>query len=384
MQLPKLNHDIKIVPLDSNGTSKYVIEANGRHFAIDDKTKLLIECIGQSNSYFELQEKINLSLGQSQTIEELDNVINNVLPKIIFANNDSTNTAGQSEKDRDSVKNSPLTWQIELLTKKQLIWFLKCSAVLNNKTTMVILAAVFLVVQYFVHHDIHPEKALSGTNAIIAALIVILGVIVHEIGHLSVCHKYGASHGGIGFGLYWIFPTFYSDVTGAWVLSRKRRAHVDIGGVYLQSVYLILIGTWLLFATNKAIPYAVNTISLAMMAYTLNPVLKFDGYWLLSDLTGSTNLHEKISGIGKLIVSPKRINVTKFELTLFLSYAVLSIIFFLFLTKTLINSLAISLERMPNSVASGIWVVILALLICLLSHKLFRKISEFFISHKMS
>jgi len=40
--------------------------------------------------------------------------------------------------------------------------------------------------------------------------------------------------------------------------------------------------------------FAIN-ISIMMMLTTLNPIFKFDGYWLLSDLTGNYNLHRKIA-----------------------------------------------------------------------------------------
>jgi putative peptide zinc metalloprotease protein len=123
--------------------------------------------------------------------------------------------------------------------------------------------------------------------------VVIVGMLVHEVGHLGACRRLGAPHGGIGVGLYWFVPAFYAEVSGAWLLPRLQRAVVDVAGIYLQCVFLLGVT---LFALCRGSATALLALwySHFLVLNTLNPVLKYDGYWLLSDLTGSHNLHRRV------------------------------------------------------------------------------------------
>ena len=64
----------------------------------------------------------------------------------------------------------------------------------------------------------------SYQDALTLAGIVILSTLIHEFGHIACCRYYGAKHGEIGMGVYFIFPVAYSDVTGIWALP-KGSAH---------------------------------------------------------------------------------------------------------------------------------------------------------------
>ena len=128
----------------------------------------------------------------------------------------------------------------------------------------------------------------SGTFWPAYALFV-LSLIAHELGHATACFHFGARPADIGFTVYWIFPAFYSDVTAAWQLERRQRVVVDLGGVFFQ----LAVGTgyWLLhLATGwRALEAAVLMI-LCGCLFSLNPFFKLDGYWVLADALGVTDL----------------------------------------------------------------------------------------------
>jgi putative peptide zinc metalloprotease protein len=136
-------------------------------------------------------------------------------------------------------------------------------------------------------------QTLHGARIVCAAALTALGVLVHELGHLAACVRFGATHGGIGAGIYWCIPVLYAEVNGAWMLPRSHRAVVDIGGVYFQCAYVLVLEIVYLASGT---PFVLEAIvwSHVLMLHTLNPVLKYDGYWLLTDLAGAPNLHEQI------------------------------------------------------------------------------------------
>ena len=118
-----------------------------------------------------------------------------------------------------------------------------------------------------------------------------LGVF-HEFGHSSACAFCGASPGEIGIGLYLRYPVLYSDVTDAWKLPRKQRALVDFGGIYFQLVLLPVLFVLYLVTLSNVFLYAI-LLNYGSALLNLNPIFRFDGYWLFSDIAGVPNLRRR-------------------------------------------------------------------------------------------
>lgn len=114
----------------------------------------------------------------------------------------------------------------------------------------------------------------------------------HELGHASACKYFGLQHGGIGLGVYLTFPVLYTDVTEAWRLNRKERCIVNIAGVYFQCYWLNLLLVVFLLTGNDMLRYLILIMNIGFLM-TLNPFLKFDGYWIASDILGIPNLHAR-------------------------------------------------------------------------------------------
>ena len=127
---------------------------------------------------------------------------------------------------------------------------------------------------------------------LIGYLVAFLSVLFHEFGHLSACQYFHCPHGEIRVGLYLIFPVFYANVSPAWRLKRKARVVVDLAGMYFQ--LLVTIPVYLLFHLTREPVWLLLFLELdAMILFSLNPFLRFDGYWLCSDLLGVPNLRSR-------------------------------------------------------------------------------------------
>src|SRR4030095_4496369 len=123
-------------------------------------------------------------------------------------------------------------------------------------------------------------------------LLSLLGAFIHETGHASALVAYGCKQTEIGFGIYFYYPVLYTDVSEAWKLSRHQRAMIDMGGVYFQSVFqLLLLG--LFFINGSSVPIYFFLFTDLIMFRTMNPFLRMDGYWLVADLFGIFNLRQQ-------------------------------------------------------------------------------------------
>jgi hypothetical protein len=131
--------------------------------------------------------------------------------------------------------------------------------------------------------------SVTGAHASIVVVLSIASVLAHELGHASALSRYGGSPNGVGFGLYILLPVFYADVSQAWKLKQWQRVIVDMGGVYFQQVFFIF-GAILSWLANDPSLRAVCLAIDVMTLLALNPALRFDGYWVITDWLGLANL----------------------------------------------------------------------------------------------
>lgn len=149
--------------------------------------------------------------------------------------------------------------------------------------------SLFCIAVYFIFSTTN-----LGGSFWLGTCLALLGVFAHELGHIAGCVRHGGRQGGIGIGLYWIWPAFFADVRGSWALAPRQRLQVSLGGLYFQSIYaggLALAG----MVTGSATIANALGVTMILMATTINPVLKYDGYWILSDWLNVTNLHTRIA-----------------------------------------------------------------------------------------
>jgi putative peptide zinc metalloprotease protein len=127
-------------------------------------------------------------------------------------------------------------------------------------------------------------------------------MLIHELGHIAACRKFGIDHGEIGFGFYSIFPVVYANVTEIWTLDKHKRTIANLSGIYLELVYASICTLIFLFTKNMVFLAAAVSINIKTLT-ELNPFIRFDGYWVLSDLTNTPNLLPKANAAVKNFIS---------------------------------------------------------------------------------
>lgn len=136
----------------------------------------------------------------------------------------------------------------------------------------------------------------SPMHATMAVLAVVVVKAWHELGHAIACRRMGAECHEVGVLLLAFLPCLYCDVSDAWSLSsRWRRAVVALGGVYFELMLAIAAGgAWLVLAPGPLRVlslYVVVVASVSTLLINLNPLMRYDGYYLLADAWGVANLH---------------------------------------------------------------------------------------------
>jgi putative peptide zinc metalloprotease protein len=134
-------------------------------------------------------------------------------------------------------------------------------------------------------------------------LLVVLGLSVasamfHECGHAAGCRYGGARPGKIGVGIYLVWPAFFTNVTDSYRLSRAGRLRTDLGGLYFNAVFMLALAG-IYAATSSEVLLLVIAFTHLEMLEQLMPFVRFDGYFILSDLIGVPDLFARVAPIVK-------------------------------------------------------------------------------------
>lgn len=176
----------------------------------------------------------------------------------------------------------------------------------------------------------------STSETILGGVLLFLVVVVHEWGHSLAARRYGTEVKEIGLGWYLVFPVFYVDLNEIWKLNASKRIIINLAGIYLQlfcGVALLVLSMWI--DTLKGVFLTVFCINFSIVILNLNPFLKFDGYWVLSDLLQGKDLN-KVSNA--MVQRWMRFRKTEEGIVMTI-YTVLRSVFVLFITLTFLRFL---------------------------------------------
>ena len=126
--------------------------------------------------------------------------------------------------------------------------------------------------------------------------LILAAAAFHECGHVTACRYGGARPGVMGFGLYLVWPALYSTVTDSYRLNRVGRLRTDLGGVYFNAVFIT--GMSLAYVETRAPWLLVAIVALHFETATqFLPMIRLDGYYILSDLIGVPDLFSRMGPV---------------------------------------------------------------------------------------
>jgi multidrug efflux pump subunit AcrA (membrane-fusion protein) len=133
---------------------------------------------------------------------------------------------------------------------------------------------------------------------VLAWVIAFATITVHEFAHGLTCKRFGGQVHELGFMFIYFQPAFYCNVSDAWLFSEKsKRLWVTFAGPYLDFVWWA--GATLMWRVTEP-ETTLHYVSLIVlgttairMFFNLNPLIKLDGYYLLSDALEVPNLRRK-------------------------------------------------------------------------------------------
>lgn len=142
------------------------------------------------------------------------------------------------------------------------------------------------------------QGVLSPGNLPLLYLGLIFVKTFHEFGHAYFCRKWGGEVHVMGIMLMIFTPVPYVDATSSWSFRSKwKRVMVGSAGMIVE-VFIAAIAAMVWAQTEVGVVHniAYNIMfvaSVSTLVFNINPLLRFDGYYILSDLLEVPNLHQR-------------------------------------------------------------------------------------------
>lgn len=148
----------------------------------------------------------------------------------------------------------------------------------------------------------HFHEFFGATNLILLAATLAVTKVLHELGHAVSCRHFGGECHEMGVMLLVLTPCLYCNVSDAWMLpSRWQRIVISAAGIYVE----LLLSAVCLFMWWFTVPGAFNSLclnvvfvcSVSTVLFNGNPLLRYDGYYILSDLVEIPNLRQQAAAL---------------------------------------------------------------------------------------
>jgi putative peptide zinc metalloprotease protein len=319
--LPALRPDIEIFagPLEEDGSPTYVIHdpVSGTFSKIGWGEAAVLQRLRQGQTLFSLMRELAKQTTLNSNPEEVVSLCEDAEFQGLTINS-QVRPAQQLLEIATAKKVSPLKWlvyhylyfRIPILYPDEFLdRALPRVRVLFSRQAKFIYLLFACIGLYFLSQRFGNYLStflyfFSVKGFIAYSIVIIILKTAHEFGHAFVAKHYGVRVPTMGLAFMVFAPMAYSDVTDAWRLrSRKKRLAIALAGVKVE----LVIGAFAMALWGLTPPGILNSICFLLSSTTLlstflvnlNPAMRFDGYYILSDLWGIDNLSSQTTQFTK-------------------------------------------------------------------------------------
>ena len=344
---PRLRTDLISVPSVADGVTVYTVKdpITGRYFRLREPEFWLIKQLDGETSSHQVAERFRQQFNLSIGPEAVEQFIA-ALEKLYFLEDGRSEVevarAVKEAKHQQSLAARLLFIKLKAFDPSVLIerifawykpfhrpfwWAIQFGIILIGMALLSAHAGSFAV----------RLNDLFNTASIVTIIVALFIMITcHEFAHALVCRYHGGRVREMGFLLMYFQPCFYCDVSDAWLFrDRSQRLAVTWAGPYFQFVFLAMaVIVWRVTVPGTGINEFARICAIVAWVtflFNFNPLIKLDGYYLLSDWLDIPNLRQRAFGyLGNVLKRRffgwpiERVVVKPRERKIFLMYGLLA------------------------------------------------------------
>src|SRR5262245_22449804 len=304
-QLWQLRSELEFSPQQHQGKSFVVVKdpATGRYFRFTESQAAILELLHEPIDASTLAANASQKLNGSIPIATVETFLNSLEDKWLLdtaAVRDKLSTV-DSHKIQDR---NLLYWKLLSINPEKIFKWLLPHTTWSFTRTCHIFAALSIATGFvisYLHWDEFSGgvESLFNLHGLLFLWIVVFSVVtIHEFSHGLTCCHFGGKVKELGFMLIYFQPAFYCDVSDSWMFpSKRQRMWVTFAGGYIQLViWGLCTMVWRITDPDTLINQIVLVVIVFSGLQTLvnfNPLIKLDGYYMLSDYLEIPNLRTK-------------------------------------------------------------------------------------------
>jgi putative peptide zinc metalloprotease protein len=303
-----------------DGSKHYIIKdpITSTYFKIGEAEFFIISKLDGNKTTGKIIGLVKDKFNEDLSEEELELFLSN-LQELCFLDNDLTRQEllkrqrDASRKKSDSILGKLAYIKIKAVNPSKLFSRMIKHVRFFFTATFVWIAAAMMFVAFLI--TLYNGKAMADgfigilnlRGLIILYFTILVVGVFHEFAHGLTCHRFGGEVREMGFLLIYLQPAFYCNISDAWLFPKKsHRLWVSLAGGFFQFfIWALAVFVWRL--TEPGV--LINDISVAVMffagvsnLFNFNPLLKYDGYYLLSDYLEIPNLRDKAKNYWRALV----------------------------------------------------------------------------------
>ncbi len=268
--------------------------SDGQTIQLSPLLYLVLAAVDGERTYDEVARDVSASFGRTVTADNVRTLVENQLrPSGLLVGEDGSQP--QVEKSNPLLA---LRFKYAVSDPERTRRLTSPFALLFNPLLVLSVMAVFAAVTWWVFF----RKGLASATyeafdkpglLLLVFVVTVFSAGFHEFGHAAAARRGGATPGVMGAGIYLVWPAFYTDVTDSYRLGRAGRVRTDLGGLYFNAIITVAIaGVW--WAIRYDALLLVVATQILQMIRQLTPLVRFDGYHVLADVTGVPDLFHRI------------------------------------------------------------------------------------------
>lgn len=361
--LPRLIDDLQFYPFDNGSEREEYVAAtpDGRQFRISSMTKRVLEQLDGQTSLETVAERLSTPELVIET-GHIEPVLARYRSMGLLESADGQE-APTPVHQRLRLVGFPFLLSFDLIAARWADGMSRLGQGLFSSWAALLALGSILLAHVYVYREPRPHVDISMDDYLWVVLLAVASILIHEVGHSSALKRFGGEPGPIGFGLYLLMPVFFADVSQLWRFSRARRMVVDLGGVYFQQLAFVALALSYAATGFEALRTTCFVIDF-MVLMALNPIFRFDGYWLLVDYLSVPELQKvalkDLGGRLRALVSshaapslPRGLQGLK--RAVFHSYSVLAGGFLVVLMWIMTQYLSSAITTLPTIVPEAVW-----------------------------
>jgi putative peptide zinc metalloprotease protein len=312
--LPRLRSDLIVRHQQiSQGTSVVIKNPESRKFfRLGEAEYFIAQQLDGETPLEAIRQKTEAKFGGELAIETLNAFLENLKKNHILETTEAGEKGAYREPPR--FRGSPLYCRFKVFDPCRLLqrlvpWtgFFYSSFFVLLSAAAILAAAGVTVTSWGDFRQDLPRLYGSWSSIAVVLALNFLVVGAHEFGHGLTCTRFGGEVHEMGCALVFLQPAFYCNVSDAWLFAEKsKRLWVGIAGPYFE-LFLWSLAV-LIWRTTEPDTW-INFITLSVMATSgvktllnFNPLIKLDGYYLLSDYLEIPNLRRRsFRHVGSLV-----------------------------------------------------------------------------------